>query len=65
MSGKGPLVVEEIGGDRFPDLETVQRLALKPMASDLAAILRLMLANGTLASENGSIILKGKEETGL
>jgi hypothetical protein len=56
-------VIEEHGGDRFPDLETVQRQALAPLAADLAAMMRALLAEGVLRGEGNMIILSGEEES--
>jgi hypothetical protein len=57
-----PLTLEEISGDRFPDLETAQRLALQPLALALADTLRGLLAAGTLALEDGQIIVAQPQE---
>ena len=56
MRKSPPLQVEEIGGDHYPDLEAAQTAALKNMASDLAELMRLMLAEGELIIEKGRIV---------
>jgi hypothetical protein len=50
-----PLTLEELPGDRYPDLETAQRLALPSMARDLAATIRALLEGGVLIIEEGQI----------
>ncbi len=46
-----------MSGDRYPDLETVQRLALAPLTGNLADMLRDLLAADTLTIEAGRIII--------
>jgi hypothetical protein len=54
--------LEEVSGDRYPDLQAAQRLARADMAGALAATIRSMLADGLLTSESGRVILTpGKE----
>jgi hypothetical protein len=50
-----PLTLEEHPGDRYPDLETAQRLALPSMARDLANTIRALLEEGFLIIEDGQI----------
>lgn len=50
-----PFTLEEHPGDRYPDLETAQRLALPSMARDLAATIQALLAEGILIVEDGQI----------
>jgi hypothetical protein len=62
MTRAKPFTLEECTGERYPDLATVQRLALSDLAADLAAIFKAMLATGELIQENGKIIPNpGKE----
>jgi len=49
------MTLEEIDGDRYPDLMAAQRLALPGLAEELAAALRMLLSQGMLANCNGSI----------
>lgn len=62
MRTRGPILVEEQSGDRFPDLETVQRQALLPLAVDLAAALRQLIASGALVQQGGRV-LPGDEDS--
>ncbi len=48
MAGKGFLISEEQGGERFPDLGTAQGVALSGLAAELAVVLRELLAEGSL-----------------
>lgn len=48
--------VEQINGDKYPDLVTVQAKALPTIAADLAASMRRLLAEGWLINDNGRII---------
>jgi hypothetical protein len=50
-----PFTLEEHPGDRYPDLETAQRLALPSMARDLAATIQALLEEGVLIIEEGQI----------
>lgn len=59
------LELQEIGGDRFPDLETVQLLALSGLAKDLAGSMRELLLAGVLIVQDGRIIVDPKHEEGL
>ena len=57
MARKSPtLQVEEIGGNRYPDLATAQASALNSMARDLAELMRGLLAEGVLIVKNNQII---------
>jgi hypothetical protein len=47
--------LEKHSGDRFPDLETAQRLASSSMGRDLAAAVRALLEEGVLINEDGRI----------
>lgn len=48
--------LEEIGGDRFPDLESAQAEALPALARDLAITLQDLLTSGILVIKDGYII---------
>ncbi len=50
------LHIEEMGGNRYPNLEAAQRAALPGLASDLAETVRRLLAEGWLINDNGRII---------
>ena len=50
------IFVEEFEGDRYPDLETVQRIALQPMAADLIVTMRRLIDLGVLVEQDGQII---------
>lgn len=57
MPCKSPdLTLEELPGDLYPSLAAAQRAALMATASDLAAILRSLLASGVLVQRDGRII---------
>lgn len=57
MSHQGPaLLIQEDPGDLYLTLEEAQKSALKATASDLAVVLRGLLASGVLVEENGRII---------
>jgi hypothetical protein len=54
--------LEEVPGDRYPDLRAAQRLAATELAGALATTIRSMLADGLLSTEGGRVILTpGKE----
>ncbi|MFZ6027275.1 MAG: hypothetical protein ACOYYS_06140 [Chloroflexota bacterium] len=54
--------LEEISGNRYPDLRAAQRLAATELAGALATTIRSMLADGLLAAEGGRVVLTpGKE----
>lgn len=50
------LQLEEIPGDRYPDLETAQRAALPAMAESLQAVIRDLLERGELVNVGGKIL---------
>ena len=57
MARKSPSIqVEQIGGDKYPDLATAQAKALPGIAADLAESVRRLLAEGWLVNDNGRII---------
>jgi len=60
-----PLEIEEISGDRFPDLRSVQELALSPLSGNLADTLRGLLAAGILTLEDGHIIITSSKNGDL
>jgi hypothetical protein len=49
------LQLEEIPGDRFPDLETAQRAALPSMSESLQAVIQQLLERGELVHDQGKI----------
>jgi hypothetical protein len=57
-----PITIEERSGESYPDLDLAQRAALHPLASDLAATLRALLASGALQVEAGQIILPPRKD---
>lgn len=56
MRNSKQIQVQEIGGDQSPDLASAQAHALPALASDLAATVRTLLADGLLINVNGRII---------
>lgn len=57
MPRKSPdIVIEEIPGNDYPDLETVQRAALPSLADNLASVIRDLLERGILVNIDGKII---------
>lgn len=46
----------QIDGNKFPDLHAAQMNALPALASNLAATIQRLLADGLLVNENGKII---------
>ena len=50
------LHLEQIPGDRYPDLEAAQRAALSSMSESLQAVIRNLLERGELVNDNGKII---------
>jgi hypothetical protein len=48
--------LEEISGDKYPDLRTVQQLAKCSMAVSLAATISDLLAQGVLVVKDGKVI---------
>ena len=54
---KSPAIqVEEINGDQYPDLATVQTAALSLLADDLSFVVRSLLERGVLVNVKGKII---------
>ncbi len=54
---KSPAIqVEEISGDQYPDLETVQSAALSLLADNLSFVIRSLLERGVLVNVDGKII---------
>lgn len=49
--------LEEQDGGRFSDLETAQRVALAPMAADLAEVLRVLIEAGALVNLGGRLVI--------
>lgn len=62
MKINAPVELQEIDGDRYPDLETAWILALPGLAGDLAEILRELLACGVLIIQDGKIAVNPEEE---
>jgi hypothetical protein len=50
------LTIEEMQGEKYPDLATVQRAALPSLSASLQAVIRDLLNNGNLINVNGKII---------
>jgi hypothetical protein len=50
------LQVEEISGDRYPDLATAQSAALPLLADNLQSVIRDLLERGILVNVDGKII---------
>lgn len=57
MSRQSPVItIQEIPGNKFPDLAAAQQLAKKATASELTEILRSLLDSGVLVQVDGRII---------
>ena len=54
--GSTAYVVDDRSGDLVPDLPTAQRLSVRPLAADLATVLRELLAAGELANDHGRLV---------
>ena len=52
------LHIEEVSGDKYPDLKAAQRLALPAIVSALEAVFHDLLEQGVLVVQNGRIIPK-------
>jgi hypothetical protein len=50
------LTIEEMPGEKYPDLATAQRAALSSISASLQAVIRDLLNNGNLINVNGKII---------
>jgi len=50
------LTIEEMPGEKYPDLATAQRAALPSISASLQAVIRDLLNNGNLINVNGKII---------
>ena len=50
--------IEEVSGERYPDLKAAQRMALPDIVSALEAVFRDLLEQGILVVQNGRIIPK-------
>jgi hypothetical protein len=50
------LTIEEMPGEKYPDLATVQRAALPSISASLQAVIRDLLEKGNLVNVNGKII---------
>ena len=59
MARRSPdIEIEELGGNKYPDLTAAQSQARSAIAGDLAAAIRELLAAGVLVQVNGKIIPK-------
>lgn len=56
------LEVVELGGDRFPDMETVQGAALPLLTGELGRVLRGLLESGALVVRDGKIVVNPEKE---
>lgn len=54
------LEVKENGGDQYTDLQAAQQSARVMLASDMAELIKRMIAQGKLEIKNGQIMPKGK-----
>jgi len=50
------LKIEEVSGDRYPDLKAAQRMALPAVVSALEAVFRDLLEQGILVVQNGRMV---------
>jgi hypothetical protein len=55
MGDRIPWVIEEVSGDRFPDLESAQQEALKPLVAHLSSIMRELISQEKLIFRDGMI----------
>lgn len=55
------IAIEERPGSQYADLATAQRVALHPLAADLAATVRALLASGELVAREGRITTREEE----
>lgn len=63
---KAPFVIEECQGDMaFSSLASAQQDVLHPLAAELAATLRSLIASGLLTVENGRVIAKNGNHSGF
>ena len=63
MPKKAPMIaIEEMPGDKYPDLESAQRAALPLMSASLQAVIRDLLERGVLVEVNGKIIPNPKDK---
>ena len=53
--------IEELSGDRLPDLETAQKLALTDWAPELGRVLRDLLGRGLLVNRGGRLVVNQAE----
>lgn len=61
-----PFTIEECQGEvTFPSLAGAQQDALRPLAADLAATLRSLIACGLLVVDNGRIVVKNGNHQNL
>ena len=51
-----PLQVEVISGDRYLDLKTVQDMAIRSLAVDIADFMKCLQSDGVLVKDQGRII---------
>ena len=61
MGGKGFLISEEQGGERFPDLGTAQRVALSGLSEVLAKVLHELVAEGNLVEVGDHLVVRSEE----
>jgi hypothetical protein len=50
------LQLEEVPGDRYPDLQSAQRAALPSMSESLQAVIQELLERGELVNVDGQIL---------
>jgi len=56
MKHSPAILVEEIPGDRYPDLETAQRVALPTIAANFQTVIQDLVARGVLVQVDGKLI---------
>src|SRR5574341_250555 len=62
MRKNSPIDLEEISGERYPDLETAWKLALPSLASGLAEMLHELVKTGELIIQDGKIMINPDKE---
>ena len=63
MPKKAPMIaIEEMPGDKYPDLDAAQSAALSLISASLQALIRDLLERGALINANGKIIPNPKDK---
>lgn len=56
------IMIEEMPGGKYPDLESAQRAALPSISASLQTVIHDLMESGILQNVNGRLIPAGKDQ---